>query len=361
MAILELTKDQYTNFEKICLGAYHPLDGFMNEEDFHSVVDNLRLANGKFFPLPVICDVSEKEGQAIIEVIEKTGGVALHYKGEEVGELKPTGLYKVDKLSAAKKIYGFATREHPGVAAFLDLKPVFVAGSVTLKKRVLFDYSADELTPSESKRLFREKGWKTVACFATRNIPHRGHEYLQRIGLEMADGLFIHVTTPPPQTGNYRPEAIKRAYRIMIDKFYGSHRAILSFVSTPFRGAGPREALFQAVMKRNYGCSHFIIGRDHSGVKGFYGKYAAHELSLKYEDRLGIGILRLHGPYYCLKCKLVVTEQTCRHSGDPASVVELKSTPIRDDHANNLKIENTLMRPEVLECLEGMDILYRSG
>lgn len=358
MSTLELTQDQYTNFEKIGLGAYRPLDGFMNKGDFHSVVDDWKLENGEFFPLPVVCDVSEEEARVISKIIETDGVVTLRHQGETVGELKPTGLYQIDKAAAAKKIYGFTSREHPGVAAFLDLKPVFVAGPVTLKKRRLFDYSADELTPSESRRLFLEKGWKTVVCFATRNIPHRGHEYLQRIGLETADGLFIHITTPPRQAGNYRPEAIKRAYRTLIDRFYGPHRAVLSFVSTTFWGAGPREALFQAVMKRNYGCSHFIIGRDHSGVKDFYGKYAAHELSKKYEDRLGIGILRLHGPYYCLKCRQVATERTCRHADDPASVLELKSTPIRKDHADNRKIEEAVMRPEVLESIEGMDVLY---
>ncbi len=358
MRTIEITRDHYTDLEKLAMGVYSPVSGFMGEAEFWSVVDDFKLRSGEFFPLPIYFDVDSETADAVRHAIDQREGLTLRFEGKDVGLLRPTEVYQIEKADAALKIYGFVDRDHPGVDRFLDLKDFFVAGEVQLKERVSFDFSKYELTPQEAKAHFRKLGWETVVCFATRNVPHRGHEYLQRFGLELGDGLFIHITTPPKKKGIYKPEAIKRAYLTLIDDYYGRDRAILSFVSTTFRGAGPREALLQAVMKRNYGCTHFIIGRDHSGVKTYYGKYEAHQLSKRFDDVIGIKILRMCGPYFCNFCKAIVTEKTCRHHSESGAVKPLKSTFIRDDQAKVIPVDEDVMRTEIVESIKDMEFLY---
>lgn len=355
---LEITLDHYTDIEKLALGAYAPVTEFMNESDFHSVTDSFQLSSGDFFPLPIFLDIAADKVDQVNAVIANKNKIELLYKNVLVASLLPNSVYEIDQQLAAEKIYGFTDRNHPGVDRFLNLNRFMVSGTVELLQRQKFDFSDFELTPEECRAEFKKRGWQTVVCFATRNVPHRGHEYLQRIALEVADGLFTHITTPPSKQGNYQPHVIKAGHQALIDAFYSEERAMVSFVSTTFRGAGPREALLQAVMKRNYGCSHFIIGRDHSGVKNYYHTYAAHELSKKYADVLGIEILHLHGPYYCTHCEAVVTQQTCRHHADKSAKIELKSTYIRETHANQEPVDSRIMRSEVYEAIKDLTILF---
>lgn len=353
MSELALNRDQYLELEKIGLGAFAPLSGFMHEEDFRSVVENMRLANGSPFPLPVVLDVSAADADRL----RGAARVALTYQGEEVGDVTPESFYTCDKEAAALAIFGTAERAHPGVANFLAAGEMFVGGSAKLTHRARFDISGDELTPAETKAIFAERGFKSVVGFQTRNVPHRAHEYLQRVALELTDGLFIQPLVGRKKIGDYAPAAIMTAYRRLIDEFYPDGRVVLGILSTAMRYAGPREAVFHAIIRRNYGCSHFIVGRDHAGVGDYYGKYQAHELVARFDGELGIEVMRLHGPYHCARCDGIVTEQTCpHHLSAPEAITEISGTDMRAMLTGGKKPDPHLMRPEILDSLAGLPL-----
>ncbi|WP_374630788.1 sulfate adenylyltransferase [Ferrovibrio sp.] len=356
MISLELDRDQYLELEKIGLGAFAPLDGFMNEQQFRSVVDDMRLPGGAVFPLPVLLSVTEAEAARLHDA----GEVALTFGGETVGRLWPSDFYRVDRPAAAKQIFRTDDRKHPGVAYFYDLAPVFVGGRVELLKRARFDISADELTPSETRAIFAERGWRRVVGFQTRNVPHRAHEYLQRVALEHADGLFVQPLVGRKRAGDYTPQAVMAGYRALVGGFLPRERVVLGILSTIMRYAGPREAVFHALIRRNYGCTHFIVGRDHAGVGDWYGLYDAHELTRRFDGDLGIQIMRLHGPYFCPDCDGIVTEQTCPHYGGPATR-QISGTDMRRILVEGEKPDPRLMRPEIVAALRGVPLFIEEN
>ncbi len=247
MSELALNRDQYLELEKIGLGAFAPLTGFMHEDDFRGVVENMRLADGTPFPLPVVLDVNEADAARL----RGAARVSLTYQGEEVGEVRPESVYACDKAASAPAIFGTAERAHPGVANFLSMGAMFIGGPAKLTRRARLDISDDELTPAETKAIFAERGFKTVVGFQTRNVPHRAHEYLQRVALELTDGLFIQPLVGRRKIGDYAPAAIMTAYRRLIGEFYPDGRVVLGILSTAMRYAGPREAVFHAIIRRN--------------------------------------------------------------------------------------------------------------
>lgn len=344
-----INRDQYLELEKIGLGAFVPLTGFMNEKQFISVVDNLRLPTGEVFSLPVILDIDETTAA----IIRNSEVVDLIFKNKLVGRLKPSDFFSCDRQQVAQKVYGTVNTLHPGVKYFYELKPVFVGGEVELLQRANFDISSYELTPYETKNIFRERKWERVVGFQTRNVPHRAHEYLLRIALEYTDGLFVQPLVGRKRVGDYTPEAIMRGYRALIGDFLPSQRVVLGTLSTVMRYAGPREAVFHALIRRNYGCTHFIVGRDHAGVGDWYGLYDAHELTRQFDGDLGIEIIRLKGPYYCKKCDGITTENSCAHSGT-AFVTKISGTYMRTLLSNGNHPDSHLMRQQVVDSLKGI-------
>jgi len=357
MTVLSLNSRQYLELEKIALGAFAPLSGFMNEEEFLSVVETMRLPGGELFPLPVLLDLTPTQTNEI----RNAGRVALVFDDREVGELEAEGLFQCDKIEISRKVFGTSDDAHPGVSHFLRMGDVFVGGAVRLHERVQFEFSEFELTPSETKALFKSKGLRTIAGFQTRNVPHRAHEYLQRLALEHCDGLFIQPLVGAKKVGDYQPAAILAAYRALIEGFLPQERVLLGILSTAMRYAGPREALFHAIIRRNYGCTHFVIGRDHAGVGSYYEKYEAHELSRRFEGELGIEILRFYGPFHCRNCGGIVTERSCPHMDtDPAAITEVNGSDIRAILGNGANIRADLVRPEVAESLRGLPLFIES-
>ncbi len=353
MSELVLTRPQYLEFEKLGLGAFRPLAGFMNEDEFHAAVETMRLPGGAVFPLPVALDVDGETAQRL----RGLPWVALIYDGEQVGELRPESVFTCDKAAVAAKVYGTGDSAHPGVAFFMSGGDHFLGGPVALTKRATFDFSGDELTPEETRALFTRKGWKSVVGFQTRNVPHRAHEYLQRIALEQVDGLFIQPLVGRKKKGDYTPQAILRGYRTLIEEFYPANKVVLGILSTYMRYAGPREAVFHALIRRNYGCTHFIIGRDHAGVGDYYGLYEAHELMRRLDGDLGIEIMYLHGPYFCERCDSIVTEQTCPHEQTASQLVtHISGTDLRATLLGGKAPDAHLMRPEVIAALRETDL-----
>lgn len=348
---LALDRDQYLELEKLGLGAFSPLAGFMNEAEFRSVVTTMRLPQGAVFPLPVVLDVSRAQADAM----QKVPDVDLVFDGRVVGRLWPTDFYGVDRRDSARQIFGTDDPKHPGVAHFYGLSEVFVGGRVELLKRAEFDISVDELTPQQTRAIFSERGWKTVAGFQTRNVPHRAHEYLQRVALEHADGLFIQPLVGRKRAGDYTPQAVMSGYRALVGQFLPRQRVVLGILSTLMRYAGPREAVFHAIIRRNYGCTHFIVGRDHAGVGDWYGLYDAHELTRRFDGDLGIEIMRLHGPYFCPDCDGIVTEKTCPHAGGERTR-QISGTDMRRILVEGEKPDPRLMRPEIVAALSGVPL-----
>jgi len=346
---INLDRDQYLELEKIALGAFFPLTGFMNEREFISVANNLRLPSGEVFPLPVILDIDTQ----CAEEIRDSAVVDLVFEGNVVGHLHPIDFFSCDRHDVAQKVYGTTDPSHPGVSYFYGLKPIFVGGNVELLNRAQLDISAYELTPAETKKIFQENGWENVVGFQTRNVPHRAHEYLLRIALEFGDGLFVQPLVGRKRAGDYAPEAIMRGYRALIGGYLPPQRVVLGVLSTVMRYAGPREAVFHAIIRRNYGCRHFIVGRDHAGVGDWYGLYDAHELTRRFDGDLGIEIMRLKGPYHCKKCDGIATENSCIHVGTE-NVEQISGTYMRKILGTGNHPDPHLMRQEVVDALKGI-------
>lgn len=347
---LALNKRQYLELEKIALGAFAPLTGFMGEADFHSVVERMRLASGEVFALPVFLDVDE----SVANALAPGSTLRLLWEGSVVGEVDATSVFSCDKNVAASQIYGTTDLAHAGVAHFFKMGTHFIGGPVRLIARAQFEFSAHELTPAAARQRFADLGWITIAGFQTRNVPHRAHEYLQRVALEHVDGLFIQPLVGYKKRGDYQPLAILAGYQALLRTCFPPSRVILGVLSTSMRYAGPREAVFHAIIRRNYGCTHFVVGRDHAGVGGFYGKYEAHAMTRRFNGELGIHILRLSGPFYCRRCDEIATEKTCRHvTDDPGATHEISGSDMRRLLAGVGEPAPELMRPEVVASLAG--------
>jgi sulfate adenylyltransferase len=350
---LTLRPDQYLELEKIGLQAFLPLDHFMTEREFHSVAEKMRLPSRVPFPIPVVLDVDKR----FAEMAKNASHIDLMYEGQKVGELVPESVYTCDKTVIAKHIYGTDESAHPGVKRFYDTGDWFIGGKTTLLERVDGMLAKYELTPAETKKKFAELGWKTIVGFQTRNVPHRAHEYLQRVALEHVDGLFVQPLVGQKKNGDYTPEAVIKGYQTLVKDFYPANRVLMGILSTSMRYAGPREAVFHALVRRNYGCTHFIVGRDHAGVGNYYDKYAGHNLLRTFEGEMGIKIMYLHGPFHCNICDGIVTEHTCPHVvTEPAATNQISGTMMRQILSGGSKPDPRYFRPEILEALKNVEL-----
>ncbi len=324
-------------------GLLYPLDGFMGEEDFRSVADCYTMADGQVFPIPVTLDVPKE----VYRSAGKGDTVDLWSGGECVAQLRAESKFIMAEADI-EKIFGTLEEAHPGVWKEKNRSPYRIGGKTKLRKRELLE---DALKPEDTKRIFAEKGWKTVAGFQTRNPIHKAHEHIQRLALDICDGLFINPITGWKKKGDFTQEAVMAAYEKMAGEFYPQERVYMAGLKTQMRYAGPREAVFHAVIRRNLGCTHFLIGRDHAGVGGYYGAYDAHALAEKLtgEHELGIKLLLTREPYYCNKCKQIVTDRTCRHY--ETERVEISGTIIREYLKAGHIPNEIMMRREIFSAV----------
>ena len=343
----ELTVGQDACLEILNLvtGVFDPLKGFLNSSDYKSVVENMHLTDGAPWTIPITLDIPEEVARGVMRsdtvVLKNEGGSA-------IAELTVEDVYKVNFENDIKKIFGTEESAHPGVAKEITRSLFRIGGPIRLLGYADPLFPEHSLIPAQTRKIFKEKGWKTVAGFQTRNAIHRAHEYLQRIALEVTDGLFIQPLIGWKKAGDMSSLAIVRSYEMMVKDFYSPDRVVLGLLKTPMRYAGPREAVFHALIRRNFGCTHFIVGRDHAGVGDYYGKYEAQDLCGTFND-LGIQILKLSGPYYCEKCAMVVTEKTCAH-GDAHSV-SISGTYMRSQFSKGESPPPHLMREEIAGIL----------
>jgi pyruvate kinase len=278
------------DLRSIAVGSYSPLEGFMGSKELSSVLDSMRLLSGDMWPLPILLDVSEDDAFVLREGNKVVLTNNMHVP---IGILTLEEKYSYDKDEIAQKVYGTVDNSHPGVQITKNLKPVFLAGRIELLPNIVDSSGGRELTPSQSRRCFEEMSWTKVVGFHTRNVPHRSHEFVQLEALKRygVDGLFVHPISGPKKSGDFNTEFITKSYELLIDRYYPKHKTVFSIFSSYPRYAGPRDALFTAVCRKNFGCSHFIVGRDHTGVGDFYAPDASHKIFDKFPD-LGMTIVK---------------------------------------------------------------------
>lgn len=336
-----LDQSQYQDAVNISTGRFSPVKGFFTQNDFLKVVNDMTLEDGTVWPIPITLDV-DAETAADLSLSEYTGLEAPD--GELVGAIEVEEIYRFEKKETAKKVFGTDDPSHPGVEAYLERDDFLVGGEITMFETQR--HNEYDLLPVESRVLFEHTGWQRVVGFQTRNAPHRAHEYIQKTALEMTDGLLVQPKLGEKKPGDYRDEVIMGAYRTLIDNYYPENAVALSVFPSTMRYAGPREAVFDAIVRKNQGCTHFIVGRDHAGVEDFYGEYDAQRLFREIDD-IGITPLFFDYSFYCETCDGMASAKTCPHD-DSARIYPSGSKIrglIRDGDAPSERI----MRPEVTE------------
>jgi len=344
MLVTNINEETLQDCINIATGLFHPLDGFMSAPDYHSVVRDCLLSGGGVWTIPVTLDV----GHDIFIKAAESDKLYLSYKNKIVAFVKIEDCYRVDARNDAKLVFGTADSKHPGVCYELSRFEYRVGGKVTITDKAVLK---DALHPETTCNHFKRQGWRTVAGFQTRNPVHRAHEHLQRIALELCDGLFINPLTGWRKPGDFSQRAIMGAYRQMVKNYYPAGRVYIAELKTCMRYAGPREAVFHALIRRNLGCTHFIIGRDHAGVGSYYGRYQAQEFaqSLAKKHHLGIELLLLKEPVFCKKCGQMVTEKSCKHTGK--DIVNISGTAIREALAKNRLPDEKFLRPDIARVI----------
>ena len=320
---LPLTAAEAADLRALATGAYSPLAGFMGAKEHESVTESMRLPDGTLWPIPVCLGIPDG-------VADPTGGrLALRDEaGGLLGVLEVTEVFERDRQAEAELVYGTGDPDHPGVARVLGSPARAVAGPIqAVVEPLTGPVGSRALTPAETRAAFAERGWNSVVGFQTRNPVHRAHEYLMKCALEMVDGLLLHPLVGPTKEGDVPAEVRMRAYEAVLGYFPPS-RVLLAALVAPMRYAGPREAVLHALVRKNYGCTHFIVGRDHAGVGSYYGTFQAQELiaSLPAED-LGITPLRFDNAFYCRRCLSMATGKTCPHPD--SDHVALSGTQVR--------------------------------
>jgi sulfate adenylyltransferase len=342
---LTINAELVSDVENIATGVYSPLEGFMGSADFRSVLNGMRLRNDLPWTIPIVLDVDRgtagglKAGQEILLRAEDSRAVAL---------LRLEETYGFDKVETAEKVFGTSDPAHPGVAKVMAMKDVLLAGPVDLIEVAPTPFDRWKLSPKETRVLFREKGWRTVVGFQTRNTPHIGHEYVQKAALTFTDGIFINPVIGKKKKGDFKDEVILASYEELIRHYYLKERSVMAILQMEMRYAGPREAIHHAVIRKNFGCTHIIIGRDHAGVGSYYHPFAAQDIFEDFPD-LGIAPLFFRSFYYCKRCGSVVNEKICPHP--PSEQIQYSGTKIRDMLVRGEIPPAELMRPEVAKVI----------
>ena len=335
--------------EQLAIGTYSPLEGFMGQADFQSVLDRHRLANDVIWPLPVVLDVPQETADKLS--IGETIGLS-DEAGEVIALLHLSEKYRFDKEETAQKVYGTTSADHPGVKRIDQMQPVLLAGKIDLIKRRASETKAYDLTPKQLRRLFDERGWAKVLGFHTRNVIHRGHEYMQLAAMESenCDGLLVHPIVGKKKPGDFNPRYIIKSYEQMIERFYPKNRVVFATFATFSRYAGPREALFTAICRKNFGCSHFIVGRDHTGVGNYYAPDASHRIFDQFPD-LGIKAVKYDEVFYSKKSNQYVHQNGHSDPHAENEKLQLSGTEARAMFERGELPPGWFMRPEIAQMI----------
>jgi len=349
---ITLTAKQACDLEMIAIGAMSPLTGFVVQADFERICREMRLADGTVWPIPITLAVDASTKSQI----ENAGRAALkHRDGTLMGVIDIEEIYPHDKKLEIPNVFRTDDPEHPGVKTVLEEGDWLVGGPVQVITTVPEREPGEQFTefrrpPAETRREFKSRGWKTVAAFQTRNPIHRAHEYLTKCALEITNGLLIHPLVGETKPGDIPADVRMKCYQTIIEKYYVPERTVLSVMPAAMRYAGPREAILHALIRKNYGVTHFIVGRDHAGVGDYYGTYDAQEIFDQFEpSEIGLEPLKFEHAAWCNACESMASSKTCPHAGDQK--VFLSGTKVRELLKQGERPPQEFSRPEVADVL----------
>ena len=347
---VDISPDLANDVENIADGIFSPLEGFLNQQDFESVVSKGRLANGVAWTMPTVLDVDDDTGKKMKEA----GNVLLkNPEGTGIAILHVEDVYSYDKQATVNGVYGTNDESHPGVAKTNSMNDFLVGGKIDyIQRQNETEIRKHRMTPSQTRELFEKAGWKTIVAFQTRNPPHVAHEMLQKNAITTRDGVFVNPLIGKKKSGDFKDEIIVKAYETMIENYYPQAKCQLATLHTEMKYAGPKEAIHHAIMRQNYGCTHIIIGRDHAGVGKFYDPFAAHKIFDDYPE-LEIEPIFFPAFFYCKKCLTFTNPNVCPHDADDRE--QISGTKLREMIQNGEAPSEFILRPEVAKVIIDFD------
>jgi sulfate adenylyltransferase len=342
LEVVTLSSREVSDLDMLASGALSPLEGFMGRDDYERVVEEMRLASGLLWALPVCLAVPEAPSDDRVALADESGALLAVLDVEEV--------YEYDRAREAERCFRTTDEAHPGVARLYAQHPLYLAGRVTVFERPRPQFEELARDPAETRAIFAERGWKRVVGFQTRNPIHRAHEYLTKVALETVDGLLVHPLVGDTKSDDVPAATRVECYRVLLDAYYPSDRVLLSAFPAAMRYAGPREAVWHAICRKNYGCSHFIVGRDHAGVGDYYGTYDAQLIFDDFDPHeLDVEPLFFEHSFYCRACGSMASAKTCPHPAEQH--VFLSGTKVRELLAAGEVPPEAFTRHEVAEVL----------
>ncbi len=347
---IRLSSRETSDLIMMANGAFSPLKGFMEKNDYENVVENMHLSNGVFWPIPITLSVTKKQAESL--PLESEAALVDDESDETMGVMTIREKFTYDKKNEARKVFCTEDEAHPGVEKLYNQKEILLGGPLKALSEGPYPkiYGKQYARPEETREIFKKRGWSTVAAFQTRNPIHRSHEYCTKIALEVSDGIFIHPLVGKLKAGDIPADIRMKCYEILLQKYYPKDRVVLKVYPLEMRYGGPREALLHAVFRQNYGCSHLIIGRDHAGVGDYYGPFDAQKIFTEIEpEALYIKPLNIDWTFWCHKCDGMASMKTCPHSKEDR--VLISGTKVRELLANGKMPPKEFSRPEVAEIL----------
>jgi sulfate adenylyltransferase len=344
---VELGPREAADLEMLVVGALSPLTGFMVEKDYRSVLDEMRLSDGLAWSIPITLSVDD-EG---MKRIGRSDTVTLTIGGRPVATVGVEQVFRRDREVEAEEVFLTVDRAHPGVAALDRAGDWVVGGPVRAFALPAHESFQDRrLTPAQTRRGFAERGWRRVVGFQTRNPVHRAHEYIQKCALETVDGLLLHPLVGETKGDDVPADVRMRCYEVLLEHYYPADRVLLSVFPAAMRYAGPKEAIFHAIVRKNYGCTHFIVGRDHAGVGDYYGTFDAQKIFDRFEpEDLGVRPLFFDHSFWCHRCEGMATAKICPHADEDRLI--LSGTKVREMLRNGERPPPEFSRPEVADIL----------